>query len=89
VAARWRIDKAMRAAVGKQGEAAYVSAMDAFCEKRSCLTRVGNDPASLTTWDYGHLTTAAARRLAGRIAASDGFAARPAATPRAAPATMR
>jgi peptidoglycan/LPS O-acetylase OafA/YrhL len=88
VANRWRIDRDMRAAIGKQGEATYVSVIDAFCDDQGCLTRVGDDPASLTTWDYGHLTTDGARYLAERIAASDGFAAPP-ATPRAAPAAIR
>ena len=90
LANRWRIDRDMRATIEKQGEATYVSALDAFCDENGCLARMGDDPASLTTWDYGHLTTAAARRLAERIVASEGFAAvPPAATPHAAPATMR
>lgn len=89
VASRWRIDKDMRAAIEKQGEATYVSAIDAFCVKRSCLTRLDDDPASLPTWDYGHLTTAGARRLAERITASGAFATSPPAAPRAAPAAMR
>ena len=89
VASRWRIDKAMRAAIEKQGEATYVSAIDAFCDGTGCLTRVSDDPASLTTWDYGHLTTAGARRLAERITASEAFTASPPAAPRAAHGTIR
>jgi peptidoglycan/LPS O-acetylase OafA/YrhL len=92
VANRWRIDRDMRAAIERQGQASYVSAMDAFCDVRGCLTRLGDDPATLTTWDYGHLTTPAARRLSTAIiaAAANNDADAPAsATPRAAPATMR
>ena len=89
VASRWRIDKDMRAAIEKQGEATYASAIDAFCDESGCLTRTGDDPASLTTWDYGHLTTAGAHWLAEHIVAGEGFAdIPPAATPHAAPATM-
>ena len=72
----------MRAAIEAQGEATYVSAIDAFCDASGCLTRTTNDPASLPTWDYGHLTTAGAHLLAERIMASGGFAAAP--PPRAA-----
>ena len=72
---RWRIDKDMRAAIEAQGEATYVSAIDAFCDASGCLTRTTNDPASLPTWDYGHLTTAGAHLLAERVMASGGFAA--------------
>jgi hypothetical protein len=89
---RRRIDADMRSALAEQGDADYVSALDAFCDERGCLTRVGDDPAALTSWDYGHLTTPAARYLSTAIAAAaekpDADGPIP-ATPRAAPATMR
>ena len=37
----------------------YLSTIDALCEPAGCLTWVGS-PDQLTTWDYGHLTTAGA-----------------------------
>jgi peptidoglycan/LPS O-acetylase OafA/YrhL len=92
LANRRGIDADMRSALAKQGDAAYVSALDAFCDERGCLTRVGDDPAALTSWDYGHLTTPAARYLSTAIAAvaEEPDAGGPVpATPRAAPATMR
>ena len=44
-----------------------MSAIDAFCDDGGCLTRVNEDPASLTAWDYGHLTTPGAAYLAGHL----------------------
>ncbi|GAA5003270.1 acyltransferase family protein [Pseudoluteimonas lycopersici] len=85
---RARIDADMRAAIERQGEAEYVSAMDAFCDARGCLTRTGQDASTLTTWDYGHLTTHGAEYLARRLPLPPATAPA-AATPDAAPATMR
>jgi peptidoglycan/LPS O-acetylase OafA/YrhL len=45
----------------------YVSAFGQFCNEQGCLTRVNEEASGLTSWDYGHLTTAAAEYLARRL----------------------
>jgi peptidoglycan/LPS O-acetylase OafA/YrhL len=62
------LDAKVRAAVVANG-GRYLSARQVLCNVHGCLTRIGEDPADLTTWDYGHLTTAGARFLAARLAA--------------------
>jgi peptidoglycan/LPS O-acetylase OafA/YrhL len=87
VADRPRIDADMRKAVERQGEAEYVSALDVFCNAQGCLARLGDDASTLTSWDYGHLTTAGATYLAERMPLPG--SAPPSASPRAVPATIR
>lgn len=46
----------------------YVSLIDFFCNVDGCLTHYSSDvAASVTTWDYGHLTPIASRHLAKEI----------------------
>ena len=45
----------------------YFSVRKQFCNKKGCLTRIGDDPRALTTWDYGHLTTPAAAFVATHL----------------------
>jgi peptidoglycan/LPS O-acetylase OafA/YrhL len=46
----------------------YVSLIDFFCNVDGCLTHYSSDvAASVTTWDYGHLTPIASRDLAKQI----------------------
>jgi len=45
----------------------YVSAWKTLCTADGCLARVGDKPESITSWDYGHLTTAGAAYLARRL----------------------
>lgn len=47
----------------------YFSAMDALCNADGCMVRTTDDPASFTTWDYGHLTTSAAVIVAEKMRA--------------------
>jgi peptidoglycan/LPS O-acetylase OafA/YrhL len=45
--------------------ASYFSLVDLLCNADGCLTSVPGSPGELLTWDYGHLTTAGARFVAG------------------------
>lgn len=46
----------------------YVSLKAALCDQQGCLTRIGPDLSKdLVVWDYGHLTPATAKLLAGRF----------------------
>jgi hypothetical protein len=66
------LDAAMRATVEAAHAGTYFSAWAALCDASGCLTRIGNDPDALTTWDYGHLTTPGARYLARKLAHASG-----------------
>jgi len=70
ISAPIQLDKTTDVVVANGGE--YLSARKVFCNADGCLTRIGDDPANLTTWDYGHLTTVAARYLASRLADDTG-----------------
>jgi peptidoglycan/LPS O-acetylase OafA/YrhL len=64
------VDAQLAAAATVNG-ATYVSAMDALCTlEDGCLVRLSEEPLMLTTWDYGHLTTPAAKLVARRVALS-------------------
>jgi peptidoglycan/LPS O-acetylase OafA/YrhL len=65
------LDARLRTAVVANG-GEYLSSRAVLCNARGCLTRIGHDPANLTTWDYGHLTTVAARYLAKHLAHDSG-----------------
>jgi hypothetical protein len=65
-----RIDEAMAEAMARRSSgsgAAYVSAWRELCTDDGCLTYVDDRPDGLTSWDYGHLTTAGATYLARRL----------------------
>jgi hypothetical protein len=69
------LDRYLRDTLGRRDDLVYFSALRALCNARGCLTHVGEDPAVLTTWDYGHLTRPAAGFVAARLARElDGFA---------------
>ncbi|MBL8920539.1 MAG: acyltransferase [Myxococcaceae bacterium] len=62
------LDKRLAEATTRAG-ARYVSALDGLCTPDGdCLVRLAEEPLMLTTWDYGHLTTPAAKALARRVA---------------------
>jgi hypothetical protein len=46
-------------AVASQNKLNYFSIVDVLCDGSGCLTRFGDDPNSLTSFDGGHLTSAA------------------------------
>ncbi|WP_423367919.1 acyltransferase family protein [Burkholderia sp. LMG 32019] len=56
------------AAVAKQLGIEYVSAFDAMCDARGCITRSGSGRGSIVTFDDSHLTPAGAVAVSGRIA---------------------
>ena len=48
--------------------ATFTSALDALCDANAtCLVRLSLEPLVLSTWDYGHLTTPAAKVVARRL----------------------
>src|SRR5690606_18133950 len=60
------LDAALGAALSGREGVAWVSAIDRLCDLRGCLTYL-DDPAELTTWDYGHLGPRAARHVADAV----------------------
>ncbi|MBJ7575238.1 acyltransferase family protein [Luteimonas sp. MC1828] len=60
------LDAALRRALGGRDDVTYVSALSALCDLRGCLTYV-DDPAELTTWDYGHLGPRASALVASTV----------------------
>lgn len=68
------LDEYLQKAYPPHSDVQYFSAYQTLCDPQGCLTRIGNDPDRLTSWDYGHLSTAAATFVARRLdAASNGF----------------
>ena len=68
---RQREVEAQLAAAARENGATFVSALDALCTlEDGCLVRLSQEPLMLTTWDYGHLTTPAAKLVARRVATS-------------------
>lgn len=62
------LDRQLAEATRRAG-ARFVSALDGLCTPEGdCLVRLSDEPLVLTTWDYGHLTTPAAKALARRVA---------------------
>jgi len=61
-------DMELEKLLGSRQDVTYVSAFRMFCNEDGCLTRVNEDPEGITTWDYGHLTTAGAEYLSRRLA---------------------
>src|SRR5690606_20784550 len=60
------LDAALAAALAGRDGVRYISAMDRLCDLRGCLTYV-DDPAELSTWDYGHLGPRASRHVADAV----------------------
>lgn len=52
------IDRKLRAALKSEG-IYYVSPIDTLCRSEGCRVTIDGTPQTLTTWDYGHLTSAA------------------------------
>ncbi|MBE2251789.1 MAG: acyltransferase family protein [Myxococcus sp.] len=66
---RQRQAEAQLQATAREGGATFVSALDGLCRPdEGCLVRLSEAPLMLTTWDYGHLTTPAAKLVARRVA---------------------
>ncbi len=61
------VDAALAGLFSSRNDAVYISAVKEFCDKDGCLTRVNDEASGVTSWDYGHLTTAAAEFLVGRL----------------------
>ena len=60
------LDDALADALAGRDGVRYISAMDRLCDLRGCLTYV-DDPAELSTWDYGHLGPRASRHVADAV----------------------
>jgi hypothetical protein len=59
------LDDKLKIESGKYRNFDYISLIDFFCNVDGCLTHYGADvAASITSWDYGHLTPIASRHLA-------------------------
>lgn len=61
-----QIDQEMQAYAARYG-VGYVSAIKILCDSAGCLTRTGADVASLTAFDYAHLTAAGSEYLGSRF----------------------
>jgi lysophospholipase L1-like esterase len=74
-------DAALSAGLAGRNDVHYFSAYGAICNQDGCMTRAGDDPYDLMTWDYGHLTASGAayvaRRLEQEIGGFDARLARP------------
>jgi hypothetical protein len=57
------LDTYMHARFRDRDDVTYFSAMGSMCNSDGCLIRTGDTAASVTSWDYGHLTTPAAEYL--------------------------
>jgi hypothetical protein len=68
-----RLDRDFAAHFARRDRVHYFSAYAAQCNDHGCLTRPGDDPYDLMTWDYGHLTTSGATFVAGRMAIDAGL----------------
>ena len=64
------LDRSLATALAGRPGVRYFSTYGALCDAAGCLTRIGNDPQALTTWDYGHLTTPGATYVARRLDSS-------------------
>ena len=59
-------DAALKTALAAEN-ATYVSAWDVLCNAEGCITRLGEEPQSISAYDYGHFTAAAAAFVAARL----------------------
>lgn len=64
----YRFDAEFRVAL-KGLDVTYVSPLDALCRADGCRVSVDGTPATLTAWDYGHLTRAGSELLGPTITA--------------------
>ena len=62
-----KIDQMMRTRFANMPRVTYFSAYDALCDESGCLTTVDGKADGLTTFDYGHLTTAGATYVAKKM----------------------
>lgn len=60
------LDEALGPALAGREGVTWVSAIGRLCNLRGCLTYI-DDPAELTTWDYGHLGPRASRHVADAV----------------------
>ncbi|NLA69066.1 MAG: acyltransferase [Gammaproteobacteria bacterium] len=60
------LDAALAQALAGRPGVTYVSAIGRLCDFRGCLVWI-DDPAELTTWDYGHLGPRASRHVAEAV----------------------
>jgi peptidoglycan/LPS O-acetylase OafA/YrhL len=60
-------DGELRALVEAEG-ASFISMLELLCDSSGCMTYASDDPASLMSWDDGHLTTPGAEWVAARLA---------------------
>lgn len=69
-AAQQAFDEDVRSVVSAAG-VEYHSSMQSLCTPiEGCLVTLSRQPLMLTSWDYGHLTTPAAKVIARRVASS-------------------
>lgn len=66
-----RVDRVMGRALADAPHASYFSTYHALCNSDGCLALLENSPEGLTTFDYGHLTTAGSRYVAERLVRSN------------------
>ena len=45
----------------------YISLLAILCDQNGCLTRVGDKPETMVSWDYGHLTDAGSEFLVAKF----------------------
>ncbi|WP_201189205.1 acyltransferase family protein [Pseudomonas fluorescens] len=64
-----KVDVYFREFISKS-EANLVPLYDLLCNAEGCMTHVDGDPAKLTSWDYGHLTTDGAKVIASKLVES-------------------
>ena len=55
------------ATFSKQQGVNYFSPISVLCNDEGCITRFGDDPTLLTTFDYGHLTVSGAKHVVSRF----------------------
>jgi hypothetical protein len=61
------MDLLLKKEIGSRNDVTYFSAYDALCDESGCLTTVDGTADGLTSWDYGHLTTAGATYVARKF----------------------
>lgn len=66
-----RVDGIIGDALADAPGASYFSTYRALCDADGCLALLENSPEGLTTYDYGHLTTAGSRYVAERLVRSN------------------
>jgi hypothetical protein len=64
---RRRLEDAALAELAGRYRMEYVSPLRILCNQEGCLTRVGDGPNSLTTWDPEHFSAAGSEYVVGRF----------------------